>query len=71
MKLNANLSFRGQCEAAFRLYERCFGGKVTFMVAWGDTPMADEVPAEWRKKIGHATLTIGENVLTGADVREH
>ncbi len=31
------------------------------------TPVADQVPAEWGKKILHATLNIGEDVLQGAD----
>jgi PhnB protein len=32
------------------------------------TPIADEVPAAWRNKILHATLKVGDEVLTGADV---
>ena len=28
MRLTPNLSFGGQCEAAFKFYERCFGGKI-------------------------------------------
>jgi PhnB protein len=27
MQLNFYLFFNGQCEAAFKLYEQCFGGK--------------------------------------------
>ena len=30
MRLTPNLSFGGQCEAAFKFYERCFGGKIVF-----------------------------------------
>jgi PhnB protein len=30
--------------------------------------MAEQVPPEWRGKILHATLTVGDNVLVGADV---
>jgi PhnB protein len=67
MKLNPQLVFSGQCEAAFRLYERCLGGKITFMLTWGNSPMVDQAPAEWRDKIYHATLTVGDNVLSGGD----
>ncbi len=67
MKLNPQLVFSGQCEAAFKLYERCLGGKITFMLTWGNSPMADQVSAEWRDKIFHASLTVGDNVLAGAD----
>jgi len=30
--------------------------------------LAKQVPLEWRGKIVHATLTIGENVLAGVDL---
>ena len=28
MQINPYLSFRGECEAAFRFYERCLGGEL-------------------------------------------
>jgi PhnB protein len=31
-----NLSFDGQCEAAFKFYERCLNGKISFMLTWAD-----------------------------------
>jgi PhnB protein len=68
MKLNPHLSFGGQCQEAFQFYERCLGGKILTMVSYGDSPMAEQVPAEFRGKILHATLTAGDNVLYGADV---
>lgn len=68
MKLNPHLSFGGQCQEAFQFYERCFDGKIITMLAYGDTPMADQVPPEFRGKILHATLEAGDNTLFGADV---
>jgi len=67
MKATPHLFFSGQCEAAFAFYERCFGGK-SVTLRYGDSPMATRVPAEWRDKIAHATLAVGELVLAGADV---
>jgi PhnB protein len=67
MQLNPYLSFNGQCEAAFKLYEKCLGGKITFMMTWADSPMAGETPQEWGKKIMHVTLALGDRVLQGAD----
>ena len=69
MNLNPRigLSFDGQCEAAFQFYERCLKGKITFMLRWGESPMAKDAPAEWSGKILHATLIIGATVLMGAD----
>ena len=68
MKLNPHIAFGGQCEEAFKFYERCLGAKIVTMLSYGDSPMAEQVPADWRSKILHATLTVGENVLMGADV---
>jgi|SRR5580704_7750692 PhnB protein len=67
MKVIPNLSFNGQCEEAFKLYEKCLGGKITYMMTWGDSPMAGETPPEWGKKIMHTTLALGDSVLQGAD----
>jgi PhnB protein len=67
MQLNPYLSFQGQCEAAFRFYQQCLGGNIQTMMSWGDSPMADQVPPEWRDKIIHATLVVGETALLGAD----
>ncbi|MGP0072749.1 MAG: VOC family protein [Bryobacteraceae bacterium] len=68
MKLNPHLAFGGQCQEAFEFYEQCLGGKIQTMLTYLDSPMAEQVPLEWRGKILHATLTVGDNVLYGADV---
>ena len=68
MKLNPHLTFGGQCQSAFKFYERCIGGRIVTMLTWGDSPMAKQAPSQWRDKILHATLTVGDSVLTGADV---
>ena len=67
MQLNAYLTFNGQCEAAFKFYEKCFGGKIVFMQTHGESPMAGQVPPDWRDKIIHATLHVGGAVLMGSD----
>jgi PhnB protein len=67
MQLNPYLTFNGQCEAAFKFYEQCLGGKIDAMLTHEGTAMADQVPAEWRKKILHARLTVGDQVLMGSD----
>jgi len=72
MKLNAHVVFDGGCREALELYERCLGGKILTMLTYGDSPMAEQVPTEWRSKILHATLTIDGNiVLFGADAMPH
>ena len=68
MELSIQLTFKGQCEAAFKFYERCVGGKITFTLTWGNSPIANQAPPEWSDKILHATLTVGDSVLMGCDV---
>ncbi|MGP8243259.1 MAG: VOC family protein [Bryobacteraceae bacterium] len=67
MELNPYLGFDGQCEAAFRFYEQCLGGKITFMATYAGTPAEEQVPAEWRGRIIHATLALGARMLQGGD----
>lgn len=67
MSLTAHLSYPGQCEEAFNFYSQLFGGEVT-VLKYGDTPMAQEVPAEWREKIVHGTFSFSGCTLAGADV---
>jgi len=62
MQVNPYLNFNGQCEAAFRFYEQCLGGKIVFMQTHGDSPMADQVPPAWRDRIIHATLKVGDTL---------
>ena len=67
MQLNPYLSFKGDCEAAFKFYEKCLGGKIVALVPHTGTPAEQHVPPEWRDKIMHARLTVGDEVLMGSD----
>jgi PhnB protein len=67
MELNPYLNFNGQCEAAFKFYEKCLGGKIVMMMTHGQSPMADQTPPEWRDKIMHVRMTVGDKVLMGSD----
>jgi PhnB protein len=67
MDLSPYLNFNGQCAAAFAVYAKCFGGTITFTQTFGESPMKDQVPADWHDKIMHATLKIGDKVLFGGD----
>jgi PhnB protein len=67
MQMNPYLLFDGQCEAAFKFYEKCLGGKITAMMTHEGTPAAAQIPPEWLKKILHARLVAGDNVLMASD----
>ena len=67
MELTPYLNFNGQCEEAFKFYERCFGGKIVSMVTFDAFGQGAHVPAGWGSKIMHAHMTVGSQVLFGSD----
>ncbi len=72
MTFTPYLNFDGRCEEAFQFYERVLGGKITFKITYGESPMpADQTPPGWGSKLLHATLTLGDQVLQGADTPSH
>ena len=67
MQLYPYLTFNGQCEAAFALYEEALHGKTIFMMTYENTPADLQAPPDWRKKVSHATFALGEFIFYGAD----
>ena len=67
MQLQPYLYFNGDCETAFKYYERVLGGKIEAMLTHAGTPAEQHVPAEWRDKILHARLVVGDAVLMASD----
>jgi PhnB protein len=68
MQLNPYLLFNGQCEAAFKFYAECLGGKIEAMMPHAGSPMEEHSPPEWRDKILHACLSVDGQRLMGSDV---
>jgi PhnB protein len=66
MKMNTYLAFNGNCGEAFKFYEKCLGGK-TELMKYGDSPMADQTSPDFKDKIMHARLDVGDQILMGAD----
>src|SRR6266550_6321514 len=67
MQLSPYLFFNGQCEVAFKFYEQLLGGKIDGMLTHAGSPAEEHVPAEWRDKILHARLFVGDHVLMASD----
>jgi PhnB protein len=68
MRLDIYLNYPGHCEEAFRFYEQHLGGKITGVSRHGEQPGGSDLPAEWKGKILHARIEIGNTVLMGADI---
>jgi PhnB protein len=67
MQVNPYLTFNGQCEEAFSLYEKVLNGKILFKMRNGESPMAEQTPADQRNRIMHASLQVGDKVIMGSD----
>ena len=67
MQINPYLFFDGSCEEAFKFYAKVLGAKIDAMFPHAGTPAEEHVPAEWRSKIMHALLILGDQVLMASD----
>ncbi|HEV7690830.1 MAG TPA: VOC family protein [Hyphomonadaceae bacterium] len=67
MRVNANLSFDGTCEEAFKFYEKVLGGKIAAMFTYGGMPGSDHIPPHMKNRVMHVTLQVGDTVLMGSD----
>jgi len=67
MQTNTYLTFNGNCKEAFEFYAKCLNGKIEAMMPHSGTPAEHHVPAEWRDKIVHARMSIGNEILMASD----
>jgi PhnB protein len=68
MQVNPYLNFDGNCEAAFKFYAESLGGTIDALMPHEGTPAEEHAPADWRKKILHASMRVGGTVLMGSDM---
>ena len=68
MKLNTYLNYGGNCEEAFRFYEKHLGGKILMMMRYKDQPDPKNVPPGSENLNLHATLHLGETEIMAADM---
>jgi PhnB protein len=68
MELMPYLAFNGECRAAFDLYEKCLGGKIAFVMSWGEASNFPNLDPAMRDRIMHISLRVDGFTLAGADV---
>ena len=67
MKIHPYLNFDGRCEAAFNFYAKLMGGKLELKMTFAQAPPEMGSHADWKDKIMHARLVIGDQVILGSD----
>ncbi|MBV7532638.1 VOC family protein [Chitinophaga sp. sic0106] len=68
--LNAYLTLNGNCAEAMNFYKSVVGGEL-FLMPVKDSPMKEEVPAEFHGAIMHASLRNGDFNLMASDSMSH
>jgi PhnB protein len=67
MQIQNYLHFNGNCEEAFMFYAKVLGGKIETMMPHEGSPAEAQTPPEWKKKILHARISVGDQVIMASD----
>ena len=67
MQVNPYLFYNGNCEAAFKYYEKVLGAKIEVMLTYEGGPAEMPIPPDHKKKVMHARITIDGEVLMASD----
>jgi PhnB protein len=68
MKLYTHINFGGNCEEAFRYYEKHLGGEITMIMRVRDLPPGVPGPGGSKEAVIHARMSIAGVELVGNDV---
>ncbi|MBL3558567.1 MULTISPECIES: YciI family protein [Marinobacter] len=67
-EMNVHVAFGGNCREAMEFYAELTAGNLEAMITYGETPAAEDVPAEMHDRIVHSSLNIRGRRLMGADM---
>jgi len=67
MSVDPYLLFNGNCEEAFKFYEKLLGGKIVMKMTHRESPVAAQIPPDWQDKIIHIRMDVGDRVLMASD----
>ena len=68
MHLFTHINFGGNCEEAFRFYEKHLGGKITMIMRKDDLPPGAPRPGGAGNAVIHVSMDVGGEKLIGNDV---
>ena len=67
MKVNPYLFYDGNCESAFKHYEKVLGAKIELLLRNEEAPPDMPSPPERKKKIMHGRISIDGEVVMASD----
>jgi PhnB protein len=67
MQINPYLFYNGNCEAAFKFYEKVLGAEIELMLTHESAPEGMPIPPEWKQKIMHGRLSIDGAIIMASD----
>jgi PhnB protein len=67
MQVNPYLFYDGNCEAAFKFYEKALGAKIEMLLRNEEAPEDMPTSPDRKKKIMHARMTVDGAVLMASD----
>jgi PhnB protein len=67
MQANPYLYYNGNCEAAFKFYEKALGAKMFMMLRHESAPPEMQTPPEWKNKIMHVRASVGSATIMASD----
>jgi PhnB protein len=67
MQINPYLFFDGDCREALEFYAAVLNGRIEAMLTYRETPGGPNVGEDWRDKILHARLAIGDSIILASD----
>ena len=65
--LNPYVFYNGNCEAAFKHYEKTLGGKIEVLLRNEQAPPEMPTPPERKQKIMHGRISINSQVVMASD----
>ena len=66
-RLEAYLTFDGNCAEAMRFYEKTLGGTLESMMTHAESPLGAQASPENAKRILHSRLVLDQGVLMASD----
>lgn len=67
MQINPYLHYDGNCEEAFKFYEKAIGAKIDVIMHVEGSPAAEHMPPSMAKKVLHGQINIGGEVIMASD----